>query len=48
MKKPISLDWSDTFDEALRFAKVLCRLGYGTLIIPYPDGRCRVFYQPKG
>ena len=47
MKKLISLDWEDTLDKAIGFAYVLCGLGYGTLIIPHPDGRCLIFYQPK-
>ena len=47
MKKPISLDWEDTFPEALAFAQVLCLLGYGMLIVPHADGRCLIFYQPK-
>ena len=47
MKKPISLDSSDTFGRALRFAQLLCGLGYGTLIVPQSDGRYLIFYLPK-
>lgn len=43
----ISLEWTDTLEEALRYARALCKLGYGVLIVPSTDGRCNVFYQPK-
>jgi hypothetical protein len=47
MKQPISLLGEKAFDAALGFAKVLCKLGYGTLIIPNRNGRFLIFYLPK-
>jgi len=47
MKESISLLGEKAFDEALGFAKILCKLGYGTLVTPQQNGRFLIFYQPK-